>query len=88
MGLGYTFVVRVQGKKLKRKTSFGWAACSSRCRRLSVHDRSPRLAHLRHKDHDKAFYRLCSHIDLNYHRHELDLRLWLWAERTSVDQLA
>jgi predicted metal-dependent hydrolase len=45
-------------------------------RMVVVHE----LAHLRHRDHDKAFYRLCTHMEPEYHRYELDLRLWLFAE--------
>ena len=39
------------------------------------------LAHLRHKEHDKAFYRLCQHMEPDYLRHELDLRLLLFARQ-------
>ena len=85
----HSFVVRVQGKKLKRKNelrvgSVFKALPADFLYMIVAHE----LAHLRHKDHDKAFYRLCKHIDPQYHRHELDLRLWLWAERTPAEQLA
>ncbi len=42
-------------------------------RMIAVHE----LAHLREKDHDKAFYQLCEHMEPDYHRYELDLRLYL-----------
>ena len=35
------------------------------------------LAHLRHADHDKAFYQLCTHMAPDYHQLEFDLRLYL-----------
>jgi predicted metal-dependent hydrolase len=35
------------------------------------------LAHLRVRDHDKAFYQLCQHMLPDYHQLEFDLRLWL-----------
>ena len=35
------------------------------------------LAHLRHPDHDRAFYQLCAHMEPDYHQIELDVRLYL-----------
>jgi len=35
------------------------------------------LAHLREKDHNKAFYQLCQHMEADYHQLELHLRLFL-----------
>lgn len=35
------------------------------------------LAHLRHPDHDRAFYRLCMHMEPDYHQFEFDVRLYL-----------
>lgn len=35
------------------------------------------LAHLRHAEHDKAFYRLCCHMQPDYHQVEFDMRMWL-----------
>ncbi len=35
------------------------------------------LAHLRHFEHDKAFYQLCTNMAPDYHQLELDMRLWL-----------
>lgn len=35
------------------------------------------LAHLKEKQHNKAFYRLCLNMLDNYHQLELDMRLYL-----------
>jgi predicted metal-dependent hydrolase len=40
---------------------------------IAVHE----LAHLKEKQHDKAFYQLCTHMEPNYHQYEFDLRLYL-----------
>lgn len=42
-------------------------------RMIAVHE----LAHLREKNHDKPFYQLCEHMEPDYHRYELDVRLYL-----------
>lgn len=44
-------------------------------RAIVVHE----LAHQKHADHDEAFYRLCCHMESDYHQLELDLRVWLSA---------
>ena len=35
------------------------------------------LAHLREREHNDAFYRLCVHMEGRYHQLELDARLYL-----------
>jgi predicted metal-dependent hydrolase len=35
------------------------------------------LAHLKIKEHNKAFYNLCKHIEPEYHQLEFDLRIYL-----------
>ncbi|MBZ4683573.1 MAG: pyrophosphatase [Fusobacteriaceae bacterium] len=35
------------------------------------------LAHLKEKEHNKEFYKLCTHIDKNYFQYELDMRIYL-----------
>ncbi len=75
----HTFAVRIQGNKLKRKNELRVGAVfkdlpADFLRMIVVHE----LSHLRHKDHDKAFYRLCRHMEPSYARLETDLRLWLF----------
>jgi UTP pyrophosphatase len=38
------------------------------------------LAHLKEREHDKAFYALCLHMEPDYPQLEFDLRLWLTAQ--------
>ena len=44
-------------------------------RMIVVHE----LAHMKHADHDKDFYRLCFHMEPEYDQLEFDLRLYLSA---------
>src|SRR5690606_24716360 len=74
----HQFVSRVQGNKLKRKNEIKVSALlktlpEALLRMVVVHE----LAHLREKDHNKAFYQLCEHMQADYHQLELDLRLFL-----------
>jgi len=74
----HQFVSRVQGCKLKRKNEIKVSALLKSLpepllRMVVVHE----LAHLREKDHNKAFYQLCQHMEPDYHQLELDLRLYL-----------
>ncbi|WP_174873438.1 M48 family metallopeptidase [Vogesella oryzae] len=79
-----TFVARVQGGKLKSKNEIRVAALFREApeaflRMIVVHE----LAHLKEKDHNKAFYQLCCHMEPDYHQLEFDMRVWLtWRERT------
>ena len=74
----HQFVSRVQGSKLKRKNEIKVSALFKTLpepllRMVVVHE----LAHLREKEHNKAFYQLCQHMEPDYHQLELDLRLFL-----------
>ncbi len=35
------------------------------------------LAHMKERDHDKAFYQLCMHMEPEYGQLEFDLRVYL-----------
>ena len=72
----------MQGANLKSQNEISIASLFKELpleflRMVVVHE----LAHLRHKDHDKAFYRLCEHMEPEYMRYELDLRLLLYARQ-------
>lgn len=50
-------------------------------RMIVVHE----LAHMKERDHNKAFYQLCEHMEPNYHQLEFDCRVYLsWQAMTDV----
>jgi len=74
----HTAISRVQGSKLKAKREIRVANIFKHVPQefltmIVVHE----LAHLKCKEHDKAFYKLCTHMEPNYHQYEFDLRLYL-----------
>jgi predicted metal-dependent hydrolase len=74
----HTHVSRVQGNRLTAKSEIRIAALFKHgpeefLRMIVVHE----LAHLREKNHDKAFYQLCTHMEPSYHQLEFDVRLYL-----------
>ena len=74
----HTSISRVQGGKLKAKREIRVAslfreAPEAFLRMIVVHE----LAHLKERDHDKAFYQLCSHMEADYVQLEFDLRAYL-----------
>lgn len=74
----HKFVSRVQGKKLKSKNEIRIASTFRNVpepllRMVVVHE----LAHLKEKDHNKAFYKLCQHMEPEYLQLEFDMRLYL-----------
>jgi predicted metal-dependent hydrolase len=74
----HTAISRVQGGKLKAKREIRVATLFKEVplaflRMIAVHE----LAHLKEKEHDKAFYQLCTYMEPAYHQVELDLRLYL-----------
>lgn len=76
----HTVVSRVQGRQLKAKRELRVArlfieAPAAFLRMIVIHE----LAHLREREHGKAFYALCLHMDPEYHQLEFDTRLWLAA---------
>ena len=79
----HTYQSRVQGNKLKAHNSIKVAALFKSApqaflRMIVVHE----LAHFKEKEHNKAFYQLCCHMEPDYHQLEFDTRLWLhWREQ-------
>ncbi len=74
----HTAISRVQGNRLTAKHEIRVAAMFKQVpdeflRMIVVHE----LAHLREKQHNKAFYQLCEHMEPRYHQLELDVRLYL-----------
>ena len=77
----HSTVSRVQGGRLKAKReirigSLFREAPAEFLRMIVVHE----LAHLKEREHDKAFYSLCQHMAPDYHQLEFDLRLYLVAQ--------
>ena len=72
------YISRVQGGKLKtineiKIASVFRTAPEAFLRMIVVHE----LSHFKVKEHNKAFYHLCQHMEPNYHQYEFDLRLYL-----------
>jgi hypothetical protein len=74
----HTYVSRVQGGKLKAKHEIRIAhifkPMPERFLKMIV---THELAHLKIKYHNKAFYKLCEHMEPEYHQLEFDLRVYL-----------
>lgn len=76
----HTAVSRVQGGRLQAKREIRIAsvfrdAPEPFLQMIVVHE----LAHLKEREHGKAFYALCTHMAPDYHQLEFDVRLWLTA---------
>jgi hypothetical protein len=74
----HSYVTRVQGGKLKAKNEMRIGSVFKKApieflTMIAVHE----LAHLKEKDHNKAFYKLCTHMEPDYHQLEFDTRLYL-----------
>lgn len=74
----HSFVSRVQGGKLKSKNEIRGSSVFKKTPEafltmIAVHE----LAHLKEKEHNKAFYRLCEHMLPDYHQLEFHTRLYL-----------
>lgn len=74
----HTAISRVQGGKLKAKREIRIASLFKQApaeflKMIVVHE----LAHIKEREHDKAFYALCTHMAPDYHQLEFDLRLYL-----------
>jgi UTP pyrophosphatase len=74
----HTAVSRVQGARLKAKREISVASLFKQApapflKMIVVHE----LAHLKEREHGKAFYALCEYMEPAYHQLEFDVRLWL-----------
>jgi len=74
----HSYIMRVQGSKLKAKNEIQIASVFKKApepflRMIVVHE----LAHFKEKEHNKAFYQLCQHMEPDYYQLEFDLRLYL-----------
>jgi len=74
----HTYASRVQGNKIKSKNEIRIGSLFKKSpepflQMIVVHE----LAHLKEKEHNKAFYKLCEYMMRDYHQVELDLRLYL-----------
>jgi len=74
----HTFVSRVQGGNLKAKNEIRIGSVFKNAplaflKMIVTHE----LAHLREKEHNKAFYKLCEYMEADYHQLEFDVRLYL-----------
>ena len=84
----HTSISRVQGGKLKAKHEIRVATMFKDVpleflRMIAVHE----LAHVKEKQHDKPFYKLCCYMEPNYHQYEFDLRLYLTQLELSSERL-
>ena len=74
----HRFKSRVQGANLRASSEIRIASVFKKAplpflKMICVHE----LAHLREKEHNKAFYHLCEYMEPDYHTIELDMRLFL-----------
>ena len=74
----HTQISRVQGNKLKAKREIRVSSLFKEVpdeflKMITVHE----LAHIKEKEHDKDFYKLCTYMEPQYHQYEFDLRVYL-----------
>ncbi len=74
----HSYVPRVQGNKVKMKNELRVSAVFKKSplamlNMIVVHE----LAHLKEKQHNKAFYQLCQRMLPDYHQLEFDMRLFM-----------
>jgi UTP pyrophosphatase len=84
----HTTIARVQGSQLKAKREIRIASLFKDTpleflRMIVVHE----LAHLRERDHDKDFYKLCTYMEPDYHQLEFEVRVYLTYLDTRTERL-
>ena len=76
---------KLQGSKVQKKREIRIAsvfktAAGDFLRMIVVHE----LAHMKHQDHSADFYKLCCHMEPEYHQLEFDFRLYLCTIRQDL----
>ncbi|HCE09090.1 MAG TPA: metal-dependent hydrolase [Oxalobacteraceae bacterium] len=74
----HTAISRIQGNKLKAKREIRISSLFKNVpleflKMIAVHE----LAHFKEREHDRAFYKLCTYMEPDYHQFEFDVRLYL-----------
>lgn len=74
----HSYITRAQGNKTKTVNEIKIAslfriAPEAFLKMIVVHE----LAHFKEKEHSKAFYQLCRHMEPSYYQYEFDVRLYL-----------
>lgn len=74
----HSYITRAQGNKTKTVNEIKIAslfriAPEAFLKMIVVHE----LAHFKEKEHNKAFYQLCRHMEPDYYQYEFDMRLYL-----------
>jgi predicted metal-dependent hydrolase len=74
----HSYVNKVHGSKIKTRNEIRIASMFKQgpeqiLNMIVVHE----LAHIKEKEHNKAFYQLCCHMLPDYHQLELDARLFV-----------
>jgi predicted metal-dependent hydrolase len=77
----HTTTTKQHGSKMQKRRELRVAslfkdAPAPFLRMIVVHE----LAHMKHSDHDREFYKLCVYMEPEYHQLELDVRLYLTAQ--------
>ena len=73
-----SFISLAHGGRLKKRRELRVSSLFKRCpepmlKMIVVHE----LAHLKEREHNEAFYRLCVHMEEDYHQLEFEARLYL-----------
>ena len=84
----HTNISRVQGSRLLAKREIRIASLfkdtpEAFLRMIAVHE----LAHLREREHDRNFYKLCCYMEPDYHQLEFEVRVYLTYLDTGSERL-